>query len=287
MKKLILFLIMFCSPIFLFGQNSQYKGFYQARFFNLFSEPKVIEVNFEVSDDNLLNGKIKYGNVQKIIVGKVEKNGKFEARTEIKNGVVTIFKGEFPVTKNEGKVSLVERSEQKEKGSKSVSESGINGFMKVVSPPVELKDVGIIDNGKTQLWFQHSNPIFAKEWQDISASAKIINTDGQNLEVLINSKTVDSDREFSIKLPYEKEGQKLRNATELKRAVYRERKYTDGKVSQLNSFMLMNGKTSGQIEIIRETETDIALKITNLTIKKLGSDEFVQIDGYIYAQKSK
>lgn len=287
MKKLILFLIIFCSPIFLFGQNSQYKGFYQARFFNLFSEPKVIEVEFEVLENNLLKGKIKYGNEQKIIVGKVEKNGKFEARTEIKNGVFTIFKGEFPVTKNEGKVSLIERTEQKGKGSKSVSESGISGFVKVVPPPVELKDVGIIDIGKTQLWFQHSDPIFAKEWQDISVSAKITNTDGQNLEVLIKSKTNDSDREFGIKLPYKQESQKIWNAKELKRAVYRERKYADGKLSKLNSFMLMNGKTSGQIEIIRETETEIVLKITNLTIPKLGPDEFVQVDGYIYAQKSK
>lgn len=51
--------------------------------------------------------------------------------------------------------------------------------------------------------------------------------------------------------------------------------------------MLMNGKLSGQIEIIRKTESEIVLKITNLTIPKLGSDEFVQVDGYIYAEKSK
>lgn len=289
MKKFISILFLFCIPIFAFGQNKSFKGFYQTKFFNFLGDVKVIEGEFEVKENNAIAGTVKLGNDSKILQGTVDSKGKFEARTQPENGATTIVKGELPVNGKEGKVSFIQRVEQKGNGGKSVSESGINGFIKSISPPVELKDVGIVDNGKTLLWFQHSNPLFGKEWADSPASVEIKNTADQTaIEVTMKLKTDSMERRFRFRMLRRQPEQKIWKWEDLSISSYAEsRKTADGK-EDLNFFMGSQGNvTGGQIEIAGENENEIIFKITNLRIKKLSQEDSVQIDGFIHAAKIK
>jgi hypothetical protein len=289
MKKFVSILILLFAPIFIFGQNQNYQGFYQTQFFNVFGNVKVIRADFEVRDDNTITGKIESGGTTKIIQGQVTSKGKFEARTLPENNVVTIIRGEFPRGGKDGKVSLIERTEQKGNGSKSVSENGISGFIKQVSPPAELKDVGIADNGKTLLWFQHSDPLFGKEWADAPSSAKISNIVGRAAEIEIRSDVTNPARRFKFRINFRQPDQKIWAGSTIPLVSYTERKMDNaGKLEQINLFTGGNDDAmSGQVELISETENEMVFKITNLKFKKVGAESFVQVDGYIHAVKNK
>lgn len=288
MKKIISILFLLCFALSLYGQKQSYRGFYQTRFFNVFGEVKVIEAEFEVQENSAIVGKLKLGNDTKILQGQVESNGKFEVRTSSENGVVTLIKGQFPVTKNEGKVSLIQRTEQKGKGSRSISETGISGFIKQITPPAELKDVGITDDGKTLLWFQHSNPLFGKEWSDYPATVKKNGGVPQTaFEVEMKLDTPETERRFRFRIVVRDTGQKVWLGKDLSISSYGEtKKSADGKEA-INFFMGSTGNVlGGQVEIVSENDKEVVFKITNLRIKNVINDNYVQIDGYIHAVKT-
>lgn len=288
MKKIFSILFLLClQPVFLLAQTSAYKGFYQTRFFNVFGDVKVIEAEFEVRENNTVVGKLKIGNETRNLEGQVASKGKFEIRTLPDNGAVTIVKGELPVNGSPGKAALIERSEQKGNGSKSVSKSELSGFIKQLPPPVELKDVGITDNGKTQLWFQHPNPLFGKEWTDYPAVVVLKNSVGQAFEMEMKWKTADAERRFRFRLVVRVAGQKIWPGKEVAITSYAEsKKSADGK-SDINFFLASTDAIlGGQIEIVSENESEMVFKITNLRFKRTGQEEPVQVDGYIHAVKS-
>lgn len=289
MKKFISILFLICAPILAFGQNSSFKGFYQAQFFNVFGEVKIIRADFEVKADNTIVGILQFGADTEIIQGQVTAKGKFEVRTPVANNTVTIIKGEFPVTKNNGKVSLIQRTEQKGNGSKSVSENGISGFIKQFAPPVELKDVGIIDNGKTQLWFQQPNPLFDKEWSDAPTTVKISNIAGRVIEIELRSEATNPARRFTLRLNFRQADQKIWSGADIPKILYAERQSdSSGKLEGFNLFTGRNSDTtSGQIELVSEGENEMVFKITNLKVQETSGEDFVQIDGYIHAVKNK
>jgi hypothetical protein len=41
----------------------------------------------------------------------------------------------------------------------------------------------------------------------------------------------------------------------------------------------------GTIELVKETETQMIFKVSNLKIKRVGKDDFVDLNGFIYAKK--
>lgn len=288
MSKFILIVVLSCFSLAAFAQNQSYKGFYQTKFFNFLGETKIIEAEFEVREDNSIVGKLKFGDVTKDIQGQTDGKGKFEARAAMENGVLTLIKGEFPNGKKEGKAALIQRTEQKGNGSKSVSETGINGFIKTIPPPEKLVDLGIADTGKTLLWIQSSNPYFDKEWANpATASEKLISGD-RIIEIIVKSNTAPrSDHYFGLKLVYRKADQKIWTGSDMLDATYYENKFdADGNLASSNRFRGGQPEArSGQIEIISDSENEIILKLTNLKIKRLIGDDFVQIDGYIHALK--
>jgi hypothetical protein len=289
MRKCLWLWLLFILPAAVYGQNQSFKGFYQARFFNVLGDIKVIEAEFEVQENNSIVGKVKIGDETKNLQGSVKSKGKFEAQTPATDGTALIIKGEFAFNGNDAKVSLIQRWQKKEKGSKQTSETTLSGFIKSMPPTVELKDVGISDNGKTQLWFQHTNPLFGKEWTDVPATVKLTNVAGQtSIAVEIKTKTSDSERGFSFRMWIRQKDQKVWLGRDLAMPSYREKKEkaAGGANMELNFFLGSNGNVKGgQVEIVSEDENKIVFKVTNLLIKRYIRDDFVQIDGFIHAMK--
>lgn len=290
MKRNILFLFLLCLlPVFVFAQTS-WKGFYQAQFFDVLGDVKVVEAEFEIQEDNQVSGKLKIGDQMLELKGEVESTGKFEARTLPVRGVITIVKGKLPSGNNPGKVSLIERTEKREKGSKSVFKSELTGIIKHLAPETvtELKDAAIKDNGKTELWFQHPNPLFGKEWTDYPAIVAVKKTGSTTaFEMEMKSKTGEDVRRFAFRILVREDNQKLWTVREIGIVSYGESKKTVEGKKDINFFNASGASIlGGQIEIISENDRGMVFKITNLRLKQVTEDNILQINGYIHAVKS-
>lgn len=301
---ILLAILLLPSPAF--GQS--FEGSYRAVFFNLFSGQKMIVAEFAVKTDNSLSGKIKIDDSVKTFSGAVDKKGKFEAIIEQSGNYTYKLKGKFD---KDNKISLVQRNQIGSGLNKSVSESAIEGsFSKVkvalaepiAATPTEPK-AELIDNGKNWLKIAHSEPMFGTHWTGFiaavsfgnstktpagSESEKINGNGGEASDyfvVEVKSET-DGQQALRIIVPHYAPGKKVWLQKELRTASYRE-----VRGEQRNSFLA--GATfqtdsryaGGKFEIVSETETQIIFKLTNLKIKKLGKEDFVTLDGFIYADK--
>lgn len=302
MRKYILFLILL-FPVSAFGQS--FEGSYRAVFFNLFSEPKMIVAEFTVSADNALSGQIKIDESVKTFIGTVAKNGKFEAVIEQSGNYTYKLKGKFD---KDSKISLVQRNQTNSGLNRSVSESAIEGkFSKIVltktnpansaEPKAEL-----IDNGRSWLKISHSDPLFGGDWTDFTAavnfgnskitpvggeSKKVAGTaDASDYFILLVKSKIEGQQTLRINVMNYAPGKKIWGQKELRAFSYRE-----VKDEQRNSFLA--GATlqadsrydAGRVEIVSETDARMVFKLTNFKIKRLGKEDSVTLDGYIYADK--
>lgn len=305
MQKYILLLILF-FPSLTFGQS--YAGSYRAVFFNLFSEPKMIVVEFEIRADNSLNGKIKIdAATAKTFSGITDKHGKFEAVIEQTENFTYRLKGKFD--KN-NKISLVQRNQTGSGLNKSVSENALEGkFSKieatVITPASEAQPkVELSDNGKSWLKIEHLNPIFGKDWTNFTATVgfsnskktpvgsearKVVgNADASDYFVVRAKSKIDGEQTLSLSVALKTDDKRIWRQNELR--VFSSYREVSGE--QRNTF-LASGATiqgdpryaDGELEIIRENETQIVFKLTNFKIKRLAKDDFVLINGFIYANK--
>jgi hypothetical protein len=302
MRKFIIFLILI-FPTITFGQN--YSGNYRALFFNLFSEPKTIIVEFEVKADNSLNGKIKLDATVKDFSGMIDKKGKFEAVIEQTGNFTYKLKGKFD---KQNKISLVQRNQIGGGLNKSVSESAIEGtfakFVKsvenvaVTNPPSKVE---WIDNGKSWLKIEHSNPFFGTEWTDFTASvgfgistktpvgSESVKTNESDYFILGFKSKIEGQQSLRINVRNYKSTNSFWKQNDLQTVSYRE---VNGE--ERNSFLAGatlqtdSNYADGKIEIIKETDTQITFKIVNFKIIRIGGGtEFVVLNGFIYADKAK
>lgn len=306
MRKLLFLVILFC-PAFAFGQS--FTGNYRAVFFNLFSDPKTIIAEFEVKTDNSLNGKVKVGEQLKTFSGTVAKNGKFEAVSEREGEMFYKLKGKFD--KN-NKISFIQRTEKGSGLNKSVSENGIEGTFakaavtkpKVENPNDSQPEVEMSDNGKSRLNIQQSAPLFGFDWSDFtslvsfgnstktplgSESKKITGTDDASDYFVLRAKSkVEGQQSLTITIPYKSPEQKIWRQNEVKVASYREVKVGDRNTFLASAMFQTDPRYSGgTLEIVSETETRIVFKLTDFKIKRLIKEDFVTINGYVYAEISK
>jgi hypothetical protein len=302
MRKFIIFLILI-FPTITFGQN--YSGNYRALFFNLFSEPKTIIVEFEVKADNSLNGKIKLDATVKDFSGMIDKKGKFEVVIEQTVNFTYKLKGKFD---KQNKISLVQRNQIGGGLNKSVSESAIEGtfakFVKsvenvaVTNPPSKVE---WIDNGKSWLKIEHSNPFFGTEWTDFTASvgfgistktpvgSESVKTNESDYFILGFKSKIEGQQSLRINVRNYKSTNSFWKQNDLQTVSYREVNGEDR-----NSFLAGatlqtdSNYADGKIEIIKETDTQITFKIVNFKIRRIGGGtEFVVLNGFIYADKAK
>lgn len=293
MRKII-FLIILLFPTLTFGQS--FEGNYRAIFFNLFSEPKTIIAEFEVKSDSSITGKVKIGEEVKIFTGTVEKNGKFEAISQSEGNAVYKLKGKFD--KN-NKISFIRRIEERSPGNKSVSENGLEGtFAKVENvetkvektktlPDTEFK---VSDNGKSQLIVQHSNPLFGDQWNDFVGNVVFKGSETEKRMELTANVTIEQQmRSIRIFTKPMQPNQKFWKTTNIQTASYREEKpNTNEKNTFLAgsiAFQLTPALQNGTIEIVSESDTQLVFKFANFKIKRLEGEEFVEINGFIYANK--
>lgn len=300
---ILLAILLLPSPAF--GQS--FEGSYRAVFFNLFSGQKMIVAEFAVKTDNSLSGKIKIDDSVKTFSGAVDKKGKFEAIIEQSGNYTYKLKGKFD---KDNKISLVQRNQIGSGLNKSVSESAIEGsFSKVkvalaepiAATPTEPK-AELIDNGKNWLKIAHSEPMFGTHWTGFiaavsfgnskitpvgSESKKITETSEASDYFVVQVKSkIEGQQTLRINVPLYAPGKKIWRQNELRTASYRE-----VRGEQRNSF-LAGGTfltdlryTDGKLEIVSETDTQIVFKLTDFKIKKLIKEEFVTLDGFIYADK--
>lgn len=294
----IIFLLLLLFPTLTFGQN--YTGNYRAVFFNLFSDPKTIVAEFEVKSDNSINGKVKVGDEIKLFNGSVDKKGKFEAVSQPEGNTVYKLKGKFD---KDNKVSFIQRVQVGSGMNKSVSENGFEGtFSKVtaVEKPVDspklppMPQVEVVDNGKSLVKIQHSNPLFGNEWSDLMAtitfSSSIQRTmvkqdSADYFDLVLKSKTEGQQR-LSIASRNYSLTQKLWKANELRYISYREElgtnrnSFSAGATMETDPFY-----ADGKLEIVKETDTQIVFKLSNFKIKRFAKQDFVVLNGFIYADK--
>ena len=282
MRKII-FLLILSFPTTAFGQN--YAGNYRAVFFNLLAEPRSIVVEFEVKPDNSMSGTASIGNEIKTFSGAADKNGKFEAVSPIEGNLTYKLKGKFD--KN-NKISFIRRIVEKSSGSKSVSENGLEGSFEKVAKPQPPSRFPISDNGKTQIRFHHPKPLFGQEQSELPATVSSFNYKDTKMKELFvkmksNNLDIDTEQTFSFGLLFEQDGQKVWNGGYAMTDI----DYFESNSVGSNAFSASGGDDikSGKIEIVSENEKQIVFKITNLQLQKISGDDFVQIDGYIYADK--
>ncbi|MDM7922394.1 MAG: hypothetical protein QUS14_08840 [Pyrinomonadaceae bacterium] len=292
-------------PATAFGQS--FVGSYRAVFVDLFSGNKIIVAEWEVSADRSLIGTLKVDGSEKSFSSKVEENGKFEAVIEQSADYIYKLKGKFD---GEKKISLVHREQAGSESNKSVSERAIEGTIsKVKTGPREFRssgaggaDAGVTDIGKSRIEVRSSQPIFGAIWSDFAASVsfnkpkrmpigddhKEATETGESLvDAAINvSSKGEGQQTLMINIPNYSPGKKIWRQSELGAASYRE-----VKGEQRNSFI--TGATfqtdpryaDGEIEVVRENESLIVFKLTNFKIKKFNKEDFVTLDGFIYADK--
>jgi hypothetical protein len=298
MRKFI-FLLVLLFPTLAFGQS--YEGKYRAVFFNLFSTTNITIAEFEVKADNSLNGTIKIDALFMPFSCTIDKKGKFEAIIEQFGNSTYKLKGKFD---KDNKISLVQRNQVGSGLNKSVSENTLEGtFSKVKENPTAKVEntnsspkIELVDTGKSWLKMQFSNPLFGNDWSDFateitfSSSVKMTSASQDSADYfnLVLKSKIEGQQRLSIASANYSTTQKLWTAKDLRYISYREELETNrnsfmaGATMQTDPFY-----TDGTLEIVKETQTQIVFKLSNFRIKRFAKQDFVVLNGFIYADKVK
>ena len=283
-------------PVFASAQT--FTGTYRSVIFNMLSGDGAVIAEFEVSADNSIKARVKSGDSIFVLVGKVEKNGKFEASSEPEGEVVYKLRGRFD--KN-NKIAFIKRRQIGSGLNKSVSENSLEGtfssFRAVpVTSPQPKPKAELIDNGKSWIRVAHENMLFGPEWSGFSAqiifgsSAKgTVNTSDPADYFILSLRSDDEDRQIlRLNVRSYTADKKLWKGNEFRTASYRENNgekqnsFVAGEVMRTDPFY-----ADSTLEIVRETESQIVFKISDFKIKRFPSGGFVELNGYVYADKNK
>lgn len=282
-KYILISSFIFIISTFAFGQNQTYEGFYSAQFFDIFNGASIKTAVFEVKPDGAISGTMKDGDVTLIFNGKVEKKGKFTAQTATTDGTTFIIKGKIPPKNQSEKVEFIRKTVERSNGGKQITENSISGFMRVSEPPkpeTVYQDSGIEDTGKTFLKIDHKNPLFGKEWKDQTAKVEV--KVGNSYDVRLTEETELGKRNlvFAFRM---REGQTFQLAEQTITLIYSE---SNKNPSDYRGFLKYTKPqlVSGKIEIISENDKTVVFKLTNVRIPDR-QGEFVQIDGFVYAER--
>lgn len=268
-------------PVLVMAQVSKYQGKYHATSLAIFGAEKM-KTDFEVSADGMIKGNYTIGEKDETIVqglqGTTNQKGKFNAQVTMNDGTILSIEGNLPLENEKGMISFSQKKIVKSSGSKNISESGATGFIIRLSAEESALERNLDDNGKTHILFENNSTLFTNDWSPDSTVFSITSNQGKTFKKIeINENSNDAMRYFRFSLE-EQSGKKVWLADESVSVIYREKKGT-----QRNSFL---EKKSGKIELVSEDDKEIIFKISNLQLKKLGSDEVVRIDGYIHAAKT-
>lgn len=300
MRKLV-FVLLLLLPSSAFGQS--FEGSYRAIFIDLTSGRKTIVAEFLVSAERSLSGFIRIDGSEKPFNGAIGTNGKFEALIERRGNFTYSIKGRLD---QDNKISLIQRDRNGSGMNKKVSETAVEGtFSKVRAEILQSRsttaaDADVADTGNSLLRISHPEVMFGANWGEFAATVSFGRSNSKSLgaDSKGSSATIESLDHFVVNVTSKPEGQQALMITvpigaekktvwgqnELRSASYRE-----VKGAQRHTFL--TGATfqtsptfaDGKIEIVRQSESQIVFKLTNFKIKKLNKEEFVTLDGFIYA----
>lgn len=287
MSKIILSLsLLILLSVVVFGQS--FAGYYKAQFIALDANtPKPI-VEFEIQSNSAVNGKITIGAVMTIIKGQINYNGNLEAKSERINNTVYTLKANMK--SSDGRITLNSLSEEKSFGRQtgaqttmrgSYSRAGMSG-----APPTAV-------NRKSELIIEQPNPLFEREFT--SGEAKII-VEKSGFFTLYHFQMAgggeNTERGFYFSIARASDSpQKIWKVENIRGMNYIEKTENYTKINRFRidyeKWLKNKDAASGEIELISENSRQMIFKINNLKIKNEANNDFVIINGIVYAEISR
>lgn len=278
--------ILFLLPFAVFGQS--YEGFYRARFISLDRNLNPI-AEFEIQSNGNVTGKIIFNGSSTMIRGKIDSLGNLEAVSGSDSSTKYTLKADL---KQNGKITLMNRAQTNTIGSQSTSGMFMQGTYSKIEKSTDsnwLMPYG----GKSELTIEQPNPLFESKFP--STDVKIILEKNSSfnlyhLQMMGGDENTERGFYFSIARPRDS-SQKIWKIDNIRALNYVEKteKYT-----KINRFRtdyekwLKNKDTaSGEIELVSEDNRRMVFKINNLKIKNEANNDFVTINGTVYAEISK
>ena len=279
MRKLI-FLLILVIPMVTFGQS--FTGNYQARFISL--DRKVSPtVEFEVRSDGTVIGKIIVSQTTTNIRGTVDSLGNLEATSNESPNTYTLKANLTQV----GKITLSSREQVNTGSNRSYSQSIMQGNLTRVE-----KDAAI-GNNISELEIDQPNPFFEKVFSNATVKVIVEKTDLFNiyhLQMMGGADNTERGFYFSIARPRDS-AQKTWKIDNIRHLNYVEKNENFVKTNRfrINYEMWLKNRdiASGEIELVSENSRQMVFRIVNLKIKNEANDDFVTINGLVYAEISK
>lgn len=287
--KIVILLLTVLFPAIVHGQ--EFAGIYQARFLDIYSNTRMITARFEVKTDDKVAAIVRIDDEVVILLnGSIDKKGRFEATAESDGSLSYQLKGRF----DKKEVSFVQRTEEKTRSSKSVSENVLKGtFIRIGDSESQAPGSNdadeLKDNGSSWLDVAHGNPLFGPEWRSLSARV-VSKLDGNVQSFEIEAFTVNEtgEQRLTILFPKYLATKKTWTEKELTMVTYRE-KSKDGRRNSFVSFAELYSRypelSGGKVELVKETETQMIFRISKLKIKRVNGPDHVELNGFAYAEK--
>lgn len=288
---MFLLLSVFLLSITVFGQSSE--GFYRARFISLDRSVNPV-AEFVIQSNGTVTGKIIVNESATVIRGQVDADGNLEARSGSESRTNYMVKADM---RRGGKITLTSRSETNTAGNRNNSQAFMQGsYSKIANPAAQ--NLPVSPNKKSELTIEQPNPLFENTFT--SAQVKVIVEKNSSfnlyhLQMMGGEEMDEHGFYFSIARPQDSD-QKIWKAENIRALNYVEKTGYDKKASKyanINRFradyeMWLKNRTiySGEIELVSENNRQMVFKINNLKIKNEANNDFVTLNGIVYAEIS-
>lgn len=288
MSKIVFSLafILFVLPFAVFGQS--YEGFYRAHFISLDRNVNPT-AEFEIQSNGNVSGKIIVNGSSTIIRGKVDFSGMLEAVSGNESSTKFTLKTDL---KQNGKITLMSRSQTNTAGSQSNSGMFMQGTYSKIEKSTNSNWL-LPYAGKSELTIEQPNPLFESKFSSTDAKV-ILEKNGSfnlyHLQMMGGTENTERGFYFSIARPQDSP-QKIWKAENIRALNYVEKteKYT--KVNRFRTdyekWLKNKDVASGEIELVSEDSRRMVFRINNLKIKNEANNDFVTINGTVYAEISK
>ncbi len=279
MRKFI-FLLILIFPMFAFGQS--FAGNYQARFISLDKNVSPF-VEFEVQLNGTVFGKLVVSQTTTNIRGSVDSLGNLEATSDESPNIYTLKANLNRI----GKITLSSRKQVNTGGTRSYSQSNMQGNLIRVEKNVAT------NTNQSELQIDQPNPFFEKVFSNATVKVIVEKSDLFNiyhLEMMGGADNTERGFYFSIARPRDS-AQKSWKIDNIRHLNYVEKNENFVKTNRfrINYEMWLKNRdiASGEIELVSENSRQMVFRIVNLKIKNEANDDFVTINGLVYAEISK
>lgn len=293
MKIYILFLLLLL-PCAAFGQA--FTGDYKAKFISIDNTDKP-EAEFQVLSNGGVSGKLMISKIVVKIKGQVDYNGRLEAESERERGTIYTLKADM--SRSDRKITLMSRSEEGGAGRQGFSQTMMQGSYSIFEKPAVPSTTATVLSRDSELLIEQPNPLYEKKFFPQSVRVVVEKKPSlklYHLEMMGGEGMDERGFYFSIARPQDSD-QTIWKAENIRALNYVEKTGFDkktGKYAGINRFradyeMWLKDRNiySGEIELVSENNRRMVFKINNLKIKNEANNDFVTINGIVYAEIAK